>query len=147
METYKPTTRKSQLLVQELPDEVLVYDVERNEVHCLNGTAARVWALCDGEHTVSEIAKQLGTDLSPSDAEALVWCALDQFTEKQLLEDNSESPVASHRPADMTRRQMVLRIGLVVGLLPVVDSILSPPAALAASPHLGHTPTTGPTPP
>ena len=49
METYNPKTRSTQIFVQELPDELVVYDVERNEVHCLNGSAARVWALCDGK--------------------------------------------------------------------------------------------------
>lgn len=134
MAAYRPKTRSSQLFVQELPDELLVYDVERNQVHCLNGSAARVWTLCDGERTVTEIAQQLGTDLEPDAAEAMVWVALDQFTEKGLLEEALEGPLAALRPADMTRRQMVLRMGMVVGLLPMVDSIMSPPAALAASP-------------
>ncbi|MBI1814653.1 MAG: PqqD family protein [Deltaproteobacteria bacterium] len=144
MEMYRPTARKTQLLVQDLPDEVLIYDVERNEVHCLNGTAARVWVLCDGQRTVSEIAQQLGSDFEPETAETLVWCAIDQFAEKHLLEEALDAPVLEHKPADMTRRQMVLRLGLAVALLPVVDSIISPPAALAASP--GTTPTTPTTP-
>jgi coenzyme PQQ synthesis protein D (PqqD) len=139
---HRPKARSTQLFVQELPDEVLLYDVERNEVHCLNGTAARVWALCDGERTVSEIAHLLGSDLEPDAAETLVWCALDQFTEKHLLEAITDSAPALYKPADMTRRQMVLRLGLAVALLPVVDSIMSPPAAMAAS---GGTGGTGPT--
>jgi hypothetical protein len=124
--------------VQELPDELVVYDVERNEVHCLNGTAARVWTLCDGKSTVAEIAQLLGSDLEPQAAETVVWMALDQFAEKHLLEDSS--PAALYRPADMTRRQMVLQVGLIVGLLPMVDSIIAPPAALAQSPAPGCTP-------
>ena len=138
METYSPKTRSTRIFVQELPSELVVYDVERNEVHCLNGTAARVWTLCDGERTVAEIAQQLGTDLEPQAAETLVWIALDQFAEKHLLEE--ASPPAPYRPADMTRRQMVLRVGLIVGLLPMVDSIIAPPAALAQSPVPGCTP-------
>jgi len=138
METYSPKTRSTRLFVQELPNELVVYDVERNEVHCLNGTAARVWALCDGTNTVAEIAQLLGTDLEPQAAETLVWVALDQFAEKHLLEE--VSPPALYRPADMTRRRMVLRVGLIVGLLPMVDSIIAPPAALAQSPAPGCTP-------
>ena len=140
METYSPKTRSTRLFVQELPDELVVYDVERNEVHCLNGTAARVWALCDGKSTVAEIAQLLGSDLEPQAAETLVWFALDQFAEKHLLEEVMASPPALYRPADMTRRQMMLRVGLIVGLLPVVDSIIAPPAALAQSPAPGCTP-------
>ncbi len=135
MDTYKPKTRSTQLLVQELVDELLIYDVERNQVHCLNGSAMRVWALCDGERTVSEIAR--AARLGPRPARplrALVWCALDQFTEKHLLEDRAGQATGRlYRPEDLTRRQMVLRLGLVVGLLPLVDSIVSPQAALAQS--------------
>jgi hypothetical protein len=138
METYRPKTRSTRLFVQELRNELVVYDVERNEVHCLNGTAARVWALCDGNSTVAEIAQRLGSDLEPQANETLVWVALDKFAEKHLLEE--ASPPAVYGPADMTRRQMVLGVGLVVGLLPMVDSIIAPPAALAASPAPGCTP-------
>ena len=138
METYSPKTRSTRLFVQKLPSELVVYDVERNEVHCLNGSAARVWELCDGKRTVAEIAQLLGSDLEPQAAETLVWLALDQFAEKHLLEE--ASPPALYRPADMTRRQMVLRVGLIVGLLPMVDSIIAPPAALAQSPAPGCTP-------
>lgn len=138
MDTYSPKTRSTRLFVQELPNELVVYDVERNEVHCLNGTAARVWTLCDGNSTVAEIARQLGSDCAPEEAETLVWLALDQFAEKHLLEETSAP--ALHRPADMTRRQMVLQVGLIVGLLPMVDSIIAPPAALAQSPAPGCTP-------
>ena len=138
METYTPKTRSTRLFVQELPDELVVYDVERNEVHCLNGIAARVWALCDGKHTVAEIVQLLGSDLEPQAAETLVWMALDQFEEKHLLEE--ASPLDLYRPEDMTRRQMVLRAALLVALLPVVDSIIAPPAALAQSPAPGCTP-------
>ena len=138
MQIYSPKTRSTRLFVQELPDELMVYDVERNEVHCLNGSAARVWTLCDGKNTVTEIARLLGSDLEPQAAETLVWVALDQFAEKGLLEE--ASPPAAYRPADMTRRQMVLRVGLIVGMLPMVDSIIAPPAALAQSMEPGCTP-------
>ncbi len=139
MEGYTPQVRRRQILVQDLPDEVLVYDLESNEVHCLNGTAARVWTLCDGEKTVAEIARlACSDDVEPGVAETLVWVALDQFAERQLLENPIE------RPMGMTRRQMVLRLGLAVGLtLPIVESIASPPAAMAQS---GTTGMTGATP-
>jgi len=146
MATYRPKVRSMRLLTEELPDELLVYDVDRNEAHCLNGSAARVWRLCDGQRTVADIARMLDGDLEPERAETVVWCALDLFGEKHLLEADvaQDGPVAQERPTDMTRRQMVLRLGLVVGLLPVVESIVAPPAALAASGSTAHTGTTPP---
>src|ERR1700693_664817 len=130
---YKPKARSNQILVEELVDEILIYDVERNQVHCLNGPAVRIWELCDGERTVGEIAKALNTDLDPEAAETLVWGALDQFAEKNLLENVLDKPLQLYKPEGLTRRQMLLRLGIVVGMLPLVDSIVSPEAALAGS--------------
>jgi hypothetical protein len=136
MQGYRPKTRSMQLIVHELPDEVLIYDLERNEVHCLNGSAAQVWALCNGERTVEEIAQRIAPDLEAATADSLVWCALEQFSERHLLDEPgepAEDAEDSDRPREMTRRQMVLGLSLAVGMIPVVESILSPPAALAAS--------------
>jgi hypothetical protein len=137
MRSYRPQTRTTQLLVQELPDEVLVYDMERNEVHCLNGSAARVWGFCDGEHTVAEIASLLATDLDQETAEKLVWVALEQFAERHLLEEDPSAEglieELADKPSGMTRREMVVGLSVLVGMIPVVESIMSPPAALAAS--------------
>ena len=145
----KPKTRSSQILVEELVDELMIYDVDSNEVHCLNGTAVRIWQLCDGTRTVEEIARDLHTDLNPDDAVTLVWSALDQFAARRLLDNLGEDPLLKNsKPQGMTRRQMLLRAGVVVGgLLPLVDSIVSPEAALAQSMGIGgSTASTPPTP-
>src|SRR5215470_3956595 len=135
---YKPKVRETQLLVQELPDEILVYDLVRNEAHCLNGSAARIWALCNGERTTGEIGRIVAPDLAPDRAESLVWCAIDQFAERHLLEEPVHLPLGmepepADTPAGMTRRGMLISLGIVVGMIPIVDSIVSPPAALAVS--------------
>ena len=44
----KPLARKEGLVIQELPVEVLVYDLDRDKAHCLNETAAMVWRKCNG---------------------------------------------------------------------------------------------------
>ena len=49
--------------LQEMPDEVLVFDLETNKAHCLNQTAAFVWKACDGVNSVAEIAKLFGNKL------------------------------------------------------------------------------------
>ena len=43
-----PQARKDGLIIKALTDEVVVYDLERHEVHCLNRVAALVWQHCDG---------------------------------------------------------------------------------------------------
>ena len=38
-EYFLPTARKNDLVIQELPDELLIYDLSRNKALCLNQTA------------------------------------------------------------------------------------------------------------
>ena len=54
---HLPKKRKEGIIVKELPDEVLVYDLDRDKAHCLNHSAAAVWERCDGRTTVAEIAR------------------------------------------------------------------------------------------
>ncbi len=51
-----PIARKEGLVIQEMPEEVLVYDLDTNKAHCLNQTAAFVWKSCDGRNSVAEKA-------------------------------------------------------------------------------------------
>ena len=37
----KPTARQEQLIVEEVLDETIIYDLRRNRAHSLNRTAAR----------------------------------------------------------------------------------------------------------
>jgi len=83
-----PRARREGLVIQELPDEVLVYDRERDKAHCLNQTAALVWGYCDGRTTVPMMARHLERDLKTNKVdEKIVWYALDQLSNDQLLEE------------------------------------------------------------
>jgi hypothetical protein len=128
----QPRARTQKLVVQELPDEVLVYDLGRNRAHCLNGTAARVWRLCDGSHSVPALAAELSRELGTPVDEGVVWLALEQLRKARLL----QAPAPAAAPASLSRRAL-LRRGAVAGggalLLPLVSSITAPAAAAAAS--------------
>ena len=54
-----PLSRTDNLVIRELDDETLVYDMERDEAHCLNQTAALVWQQCDGKTTAAQAARIL----------------------------------------------------------------------------------------
>ncbi len=129
MSEYRPKARSTKLLVQQLDDEILVYDLERNQAHSLNGSAARVWTLCDGNRSVSEIAAILAPDVPAEEATRLVWHALDQFEQQHLLEGS----LPEEKAPGMLRREMLLRLGLTAAMIPVVESIVSPPAVYAQS--------------
>lgn len=122
-----PIARKNDLVVQDMPDEVLVYDLNSNKAHCLNQTAAMVWKSCDGKNSVSEIAKLIQLQAGGSVSEDFVWLAIDQLGENDLLEQEIKSTFAGQ-----TRREVIKKIGLaaVIGL-PIVASMVAPPNVLA----------------
>ena len=127
----KPIARKEGLIVEQLPDEVLVYDLDQDRAHCLNHTAAFVWQNCDGRTTTNEIASLLGQKLSTSVDENVVWLALDQLDRNNLL---TSRPVAPPPPSGMNRREMVRALGLAaIVAVPVVTSIVAPTPAQAST--------------
>jgi hypothetical protein len=129
-----PRGRQDQLLVEELPGELLVYDLIRNKAHCLNRTAAFIWQQCDGATTVPQIAARLSEQLGLPADEALVWLALDRLSQAGLLQ-HQPTPPAGHRL--LSRRDLIVKLGLagsLAMLLPVISTANIPTAAAAASP-------------
>jgi len=119
-----PLARKSGLVVQEMPDEVLVYDLNSNKAHCLNETAAKVWKSCDGKTSIGEMAAVFGK----GNNEDLVWLAIDQLSENELLEIGVTSKFKGQ-----SRRDVIKKIGLAsVVAVPVIASLVAPQNALAA---------------
>ena len=127
-----PRARTEGLVIQELPDEVLVYDRDRDKAHCLNQTAALVWKYCDGKTTVPTIAKRLERDLKTDLVdEKVVWYALGQLSKDHLLEESVAPPAML---AGMSRREMVRVLGVAaVVAVPLVTSIIAPTPAQAAT--------------
>jgi len=82
----KPLARRENLVIQEASEETLIYDLSLDKAHCLNQTAAAVWKVCDGENTISDIAKTLKNDFGTNVPEDLIWLAIDQLSKENLLE-------------------------------------------------------------
>jgi hypothetical protein len=122
--------RTEGLVIQEMSDEVLVYDLNTNKAHCLNQTAAFVWKKCDGKNSVSDIASLLQNEFKAPVQDDLVWLAIDQLSKDNLLETKEiASPISG-----MSRREVVKRIGLAsVIALPIVASLIAPTTALAGT--------------
>lgn len=122
-----PVARKTGLVVQEMPEEVLVYDLETNKAHCLNDTASMVWKACDGRSSVEDIARTLGHASNTEVSDDLVWLAIDQLNTKNLLERPFEQTFKGQ-----SRREAIKKIGLASMIaLPVVASLVAPQSALA----------------
>jgi hypothetical protein len=117
--------RHSGLAVRDLNDEVVVYDKERHQAHCLNRTAAFVFRHADGQRTAADIAALLG----PGAGEDLVHVALDQLAAAGLLENGA----APHTAAP-SRREVLRQVGLGAAVLaPAVATLLVPTPAEAAA--------------
>jgi hypothetical protein len=126
--SQRPIARKSGLVVQEVPDELLVYDLDSNKAHCLNQSAAMVWKSCDGSNSVAEIADLVGKQAGNGVTEDFVWLAIDQLNENNLLE--KEVPVDMK---GLSRREAIKKIGLASMIaVPIIASLVAPQSAMAA---------------
>ncbi len=125
-----PRARHSDLIVREIGDETLVYDLRTHHAHALNVSASLIWRSCDGSLAESGLAQRLseGTGL-PADSE-MVQLALRQLSEADLL----EAPAGGE--SRISRRELAQRLQLVGALallVPAVESVIAPRAADAAS--------------
>jgi hypothetical protein len=58
MDLTKPV-KKEGILSRKTGDEWVLYDTEKKSVHIVNSTAEFVWSLCDGTHTLKDIADRM----------------------------------------------------------------------------------------
>jgi hypothetical protein len=127
----KPERRRDGLVVKELPEEVLVYDLERHCAHCLNPAAAAVFRSCDGERTVSEIARELRRETGAPADEAWVHLALDRLDKAHLLEERGDRPRSGR---GVSRRDLLKKAGVgLAAAIPIVTSIVAPTPVEAAA--------------
>ncbi|MGH9871695.1 MAG: PqqD family peptide modification chaperone [Pyrinomonadaceae bacterium] len=123
-----PRARRSGLIIEELPDEVLVYDSDRDRALCLNHTAARVWRLCDGRTTRALMGRLIEKEFQVTGGHEVVSLALEQLEKFRLLTGKLEPQLAR-----VSRRDLVRRIGIAVALVPVITLILVPTARAQAT--------------
>ena len=131
--TVMPRARTEELVIEQLPDETLVYDLKRHKAHCLNRTSSLVWQHCDGRTTTAQVARLLEEELGlPRDRE-IVEFALERLRRANLLADGTHAPGDA---VSTSRRELVRKLAVVGGLtmlLPVITSLKSPLAAAQAS--------------
>jgi hypothetical protein len=126
-----PTGRNDELVVQQLKDEILIYDLKDNKAYCLNETSALVWQMCDGNNSITDISKQLSKKLNSTVDDDFVWLAIDGLKKDNLLADSEELVPEFN---GMSRREVIRKVGLASLIaLPVISSLVAPTAAMAAS--------------
>jgi hypothetical protein len=128
-----PNARIEGIVSEAVRGETVVYDENRHKAHCLNRTAGLVWRQCDGQTSVAEIARRLGSELGHPVDDGLVWLALHRLEKAHLLQNALTPP---EEPARYSRRDVARRLGLVGSLtvlLPLVTSIVAPTPLQAKS--------------
>lgn len=126
-----PKTRNENIVVQEMEKEILIYDLKDDKAFCLNETSAMIYQLCNGKRTITEIADAMSIKLNKLVSEDLVWLALDKLKQDDLLEKSGEFEIDFK---GLARRQVIKKVGFASMIaLPIISSIVAPPAAHAAS--------------
>jgi Coenzyme PQQ synthesis protein D (PqqD) len=138
MSETTPLVRKNEIVIQELDNELLIYDLKANKALSLNETAALVWQLSNGDKTISEIAETATKKLNDSVIEELVWLALGQLKKENLLENGEE--ITNHFQGS-SRREVIRKVGLSsLVVLPFISSFVAPTAIHAQSGNCSVTP-------
>ena len=128
MNAIKPRARSSRLVMRDVGDELLVYDLERHKAYCLNRVAMQVYRHCDGETTIPDMALRIGNVLGTPVDERAVRLGLVRLERAHLL----DCPVAQILHA--SRREMLRTLGrAAVVVVPLVTAITVPTSAQAAS--------------
>jgi hypothetical protein len=125
-----PRARCEGLMTETLGSELVVFDRVNNSAHTLNGPAAFVWQHADGTRTADEIAREMTRAFGVEADAQVVWYALDQLNQRQLLETQGRMPPNWQ---SMNRRQLLKRVATGAVLLAAVTSIVVPTPAHAQS--------------
>ena len=120
---------KINILVEELEEETLVYDLDRHRAHCLNTTAVFLLRAADGKRSVAELARLTTEEVNAPVSEDVVFLGLERLGKANLME--WDGPTGT--PEGMTRRQAVRRLATVGILLPSVMTLVSPLPAQGAT--------------
>jgi len=126
-----PAARSRGLVVEQLGEETLIYDLERDEAHHLNPTAAAVFGLCDGQTTIEELATEAAERLGQPLSVQIVDQAVEQLAERGLLSHGLAPEVGVSR-REVVRRAALVGAGAAVAG-PVIKSIVAPTPAMAQS--------------
>jgi hypothetical protein len=121
--SHKPLARSEDLIVEELGDEVLVYDSNSDTAHCLSPDAASVWRRCDGQMSIDALTAEVG--LSAERVEG----ALAELERCDLL---AERPT----PVGHTRRDLSLKtvkVAAAAAAAPLIISVAAPTPAQAVT--------------
>jgi hypothetical protein len=124
MKTMNPKAKNSKILIQEVENEVLIYDLTNNKVFNLNTTAALVWQSCDGSNSVETISENTNFPIN------LILLTIDELQKYNLFEEE----FVTNLPTDKTnRRKLLMQFATTAIVFPAIVTIVAPKAINAQS--------------
>ena len=84
----RPPTQNKDVSLQRVGQEAILHDRRNGRAHVINESAAQIWELCDGQHTVDEIVSAFAAayELPTADVRADVQYILAKFHELRVLD-------------------------------------------------------------
>lgn len=120
---HLPKARTENIIVQDLRDELLIYNRTTDQAYSLNETSKIVFNACDGKTSFDELKRR------HKYTDELIYLALDELKKQNLIETDYVSPFAG-----VSRREVIRQVGLASMIaLPVIANVVAPTAASAAS--------------
>ena len=124
-----PFARNRNVVIQNLSNEILIYDLTENKLFCLNETVAMVWQECDGTNDIISIHAKLEMERRQKIPQEMIVLAIDQLKKNGLLAE-----VVSESLSATSRREMIRKVALATAIaLPVISQMVAPMPASAQS--------------
>ena len=120
-----PKCRTKDIIIKQLDDETLIYDLKTHEATCLNEAASAIYNDCDGSLSIEDLCELHG--------EFETTTALAKFHKADLIEDGFDMPSLVSRRDALRKITGGARLGMAVASIPAMATIAVPTAAQAAS--------------
>lgn len=125
----KPLARPEQFIIEEVGNDVIVYDRVTKKAHSLNPSVAWIWRQCDGKTDIDQLSERFERQFQTTDGSDFVLAGLEQLKTAGLVETAGES--FSPEIGPMISRRSALATGSA--LFPLIATVLIPTAAAAKS--------------
>ena len=78
---------RSDITVQVIGDEVMLYDSDNEKIHVLNHSAYAIWQMCNGENSLADMCEQLTVQYADASLDLIddIQATIDGFIQKGLL--------------------------------------------------------------
>ncbi|MEZ5345200.1 MAG: PqqD family protein [Pyrinomonadaceae bacterium] len=128
-----PKAKTAEIVVQEVDNELLIYNLTTNEAHHLNKTVTMVWRNCDGTTTFDDMAEALSRELGEKVEADFVFVAISELEKIGLLTESVDADAWGK----ISRRNVLFRYALPALAIPVVVSLVTPASAQVQGSCLG----------